>query len=199
MPRSRFVALCGSALLFAQPAFAHTQAGVAGGLLSGVLHPLSGPDHLVAMVAVGIWGAQLGRPAIWVLPIAFPLVMAFGGALGVAGVPLPASEIFIALSALVLGAAVALRLRVPFWVAAIVVGIFAVFHGHAHGVELPDAANPLAYAAGFVAATGFLHLVGITIGLALRWPAGDRIVRGVGVAIAAAGCFYLYTALAGQA
>ena len=153
------------------------------------------------MVAVGIWGAQLGAPAIWVLPICFPLVMAIGGAMGVAGIPLPATEIFIALSALVLGAVVALRLQAPFWVAAIVVSVFAIFHGHAHGLELPEAANPLAYAAGFVMATGFLHLVGITIGLVLRWPVGRarrprrRRMRSPGLG----GCFYLYTALTGAA
>src|SRR3954449_6223162 len=98
----------------AQPALAHEQAGVAGGVVSGLLHPVTGIDHLIAMVAVGIWGAQLGAPAIWILPITFPLVMAVGGVLGVLKIPLPMSEVVIALSALVLGVAVALRLRLPF-------------------------------------------------------------------------------------
>jgi urease accessory protein len=129
-----------AALALAQPAFAHEQVGVAGGLASGLLHPLTGMDHLIAMVAVGIWGAQLGAPAIWVLPITFPLVMAFGGVLGVLHVPLPMPEVAIALSALVLGAAVAMRLRLPFAAAAGVVAVFAVFHGHAHGAELPGSA-----------------------------------------------------------
>ena len=141
-------------LLAANPVAAHEQVGVAGGLFSGFLHPLTGLDHLVAMVAVGIWGAQLGAPAIWILPITFPLVMALGGVLGVLHVPLPMPEVAIALSALVLGAAVAARLRVPFAVAAVIVAVFAIFHGHAHGVELPTAANPLAYGVGFVVATG---------------------------------------------
>src|SRR3981081_3249996 len=141
-----------AALAWAHPWSAHEQAGVAGGLASGLLHPLTGIDHLIAMVAVGIWGAQLGAPAIWVLPITFPLVMAFGGVLGVLRIPLPMPEVVIALSALVLGAAVAMRLRLPFAAAAVVVAVFAVFHGHAHGAELPSPANPLAYGVGFVLA-----------------------------------------------
>ena len=186
--------VAGMAVLMAfatQGAAAHTQAGVPGGLASGFLHPLTGMDHLAAMVAVGIWGAQLGAPAIWVLPITFPLVMAFGGVLGIDGVPLPMPELAIALSAVILGAAVALRLRIAFGWAAIVVGVFAIFHGHAHGAELPHAANPLAYGIGFVTATGLLHLGGIAIGTLLRWPAGDRLIRGLGLAIAATGCIFL--------
>ncbi|MEJ0047457.1 MAG: HupE/UreJ family protein [Rhodospirillales bacterium] len=182
-------------LMLTGHAAAHTQVGVPGGLASGFLHPLTGLDHLIAMVAVGIWGAQLGMPAIWVLPVTFPLVMAFGGVLGIAGVPLPLPEVFIALSAVVLGAAVALRLRLPFAAAAVVVGIFAIFHGHAHGAELPHAANPLAYGIGFVVATGLLHLCGITIGTLLRWPAGERLIRGLGVAIATLGCIFLFRSL----
>jgi urease accessory protein len=186
-------------LVLTQPALAHEQAGVAGGLSSGLLHPLTGIDHLIAMVAVGIWGAQLGAPAIWVLPITFPLVMAFGGVLGVLRVPLPMPEVAVALSALVLGAAVAIRLRVPFAAAAVVAGLFAIFHGHAHGVELPSAANPLAYGVGFVVATGLLHLCGIAIGTLSRWPAGARLIQGFGVAIAALGCYFLALSLEGAA
>jgi len=182
-------------LTLAEPAFAHEQAGVAGGLASGLLHPLTGIDHLIAMVAVGIWGAQLGAPAIWVLPITFPLVMAFGGVLGVMRIPLPMPEAVIALSAFVLGAAVAVRLRVPFAAAAVVVGVFAIFHGHAHGAELPSAANPLAYGVGFVVATGLLHLCGIAIGTLSRWPAGERLIQGLGAAIAALGGYFLALSL----
>jgi urease accessory protein len=184
-----------AALALAQPAFAHEQVGVAGGLASGLLHPLTGMDHLIAMVAVGIWGAQLGAPAIWVLPITFPLVMAFGGVLGVLRIPLPMPEVAIALSALVLGAAVAMRLRLPFAAAAAVVAVFAVFHGHAHGAELPGSANPLAYGAGFVVATGLLHLCGILIGTLTRWPAGGRLIQGLGVVIATLGCYFLMRSL----
>jgi urease accessory protein len=184
-----------AALIFSEQALAHQQAGVAGGLTSGFLHPLTGLDHLVAMVAVGLWGAQLGLPAIWLLPITFPLVMALGGVLGVMGVPLPMPEVFIALSALALGGAVAARLRPPFVAAAIVVGIFAIFHGHAHGVELPGAANPLAYGVGFVVATGLLHLCGIAVGTLTKWPIGERVIQGVGASIAALGCYFLATSL----
>jgi urease accessory protein len=198
MSRPHYLVPAVAALLaIAHPAFAHEQAGVPGGLASGFLHPLSGLDHLIAMVAVGIWGAQLGAPAIWVLPITFPLVMAFGGVLGVLGVPLPFPEMMIALSAVALGLAVALHLRLPFAAAAVVVGIFAIFHGHAHGAELPNAANPLAYGVGFVVATGLLHLAGIGIGTLLRWPAGVGLVRGLGAAIAALGIFFLVRSFGG--
>jgi urease accessory protein len=125
--------------------------------------------------------------------------MAFGGVLGVLRIPLPMPEVVIALSALVLGAAVAARLRVPFGIAAVIVGAFAVFHGHAHGAELPSAANPLAYGVGFVAATGFLHGCGIAIGTLSRWPAGERLMRGLGAAIAALGCYFLAVSLGGGA
>ena len=182
-----------------QPAFAHEQAGVGGGLVSGLLHPLTGMDHLIAMVAVGIWGAQLGVPAIWVLPITFPLVMALGGVMGVLHIPLPMPEVVIALSALVLGVAVAMRLRLPFAAAAAVVAVFAIFHGHAHGAELPGSANPLAYGVGFVVATGLLHLCGITIGTLTRWPVGARLLQGLGVLIAALGCYFLAQSLGASA
>jgi len=179
------------ALMLTQPAFAHEQAGVAGGLVSGLLHPVTGLDHLIAMVAVGIWGAQLGAPAIWVLPITFPLVMAVGAVLGVLKIPLPMPEVIIAVSALILGLAVATRLRIPFTAAAIVVAVFAIFHGYVHGAELPGSANPLAYGVGFVTATGLLHLCGIAIGTLTRWPAGERVIQGLGACIAGLGCYFL--------
>lgn len=178
-------------LLASTAAFAHTEEGVAGGLASGLLHPVLGFDHLVAMVAVGLWGAQLGQPAIWLLPITFPVVMAAGALLGVAGVPVPAVEYGIAGSAVVLGAMVAFSLRPPLWAAALLVGAFAVFHGHAHGTELPSAVNPLAYGVGFVTSTGLLHLAGILIGVLVRWPAGEKVVRACGVAVAAVGAMAL--------
>lgn len=172
-------------------AMAHEAGGVAGGFVSGFVHPILGWDHVVAMVAVGLWGAFLGSPAIWILPVVFPLVMAVGGALGVLGVPVPAVEAGIATSAIVLGAMVAAAARPPLWVAAVIVGAFAIFHGHAHGTELPAAANPLAYSIGFVVATGLLHLCGIAFGLLVRWPAGQAAVRFGGVAIALAGIGFL--------
>lgn len=177
--------------LLATPALAHSGAGTQGGLMSGFTHPLFGWDHVVAMVAVGLWGAFLGRPAIWLLPVVFPMVMAFGGALGVADVPLPAVETGIALSGVALGLLVAFAVRAPIWVAAILVGVFAIFHGHAHGTELPEAANAFAFALGFVVATGLLHLAGIGLGFLTHIPRGALIVRGVGAGIAAVGAAFL--------
>lgn len=176
-------------------ALAHTEHGVAGGLASGFLHPLLGPDHLVAMVAVGLWGAQLGSPAIWVLPIAFPVVMAFGALLGLAGVPLPFVEVGVAGSAVALGVMVALAARPRLWVAAMLVGLFGAFHGYAHGMEIPRALNPLAYGVGFVVSTGLLHLVGIVIGLLIRWPEGAKLVRACGAGVAVVGAFFFASSL----
>ncbi|MCB1725522.1 MAG: HupE/UreJ family protein [Gammaproteobacteria bacterium] len=184
---SLFVILC----TLAMPALAHEGAGAIGGFVSGFLHPIFGWDHVAAMVAVGLWGAFLGSPAIWVLPVVFPLVMAFGGALGVIGVELPAVEVAIALSAIVLGAMVAFAARPPIWIAAVIVGVFAIFHGHAHGTELPGAASPITYSLGFVIATGLLHLCGIAFGLLTHWPAGRTAVRVGGGAIALAGFGFL--------
>lgn len=182
-------------LLSASIASAHEGVGMTGGLISGFLHPILGWDHVAAMVAVGLWGAFLGKPAIWVLPIVFPLVMAFGGALGVLGVPVPAVETGIALSALVLGVMVAFAARPPLWVAAVIVGVFAVFHGHAHGTELPAAANAITYSIGFVVGTGLLHLCGIGFGLLVYRPLGEVSVRVAGGAIALAGVGFLTGAL----
>lgn len=173
------------------PALAHTGEGMAAGLLSGILHPLTGIDHLLAMVAVGIWGTQLGRPALWLLPLTFPLVMSVGGVLGVRGAPLPAVEVGVAGSAAALGLMILLAARPPIAAAAVLVGAFAIFHGHAHGTELPGAADPLAYGAGFVLVTGLLHAAGIAVGLLDRWPAGALGLRAAGAAIGAVGAYLL--------
>jgi len=170
---------------------AHTADGLAEGFAGGFLHPLLGPDHIAAMLAVGLWGAFLGAPAIFLLPVLFPLVMAAGGVLGILGVPLPGIEIGIAVSAIVLGLMVALAAKPHIAVAAIIVGAFAMFHGHAHGTELPDGANALAYALGFVIATGLLHLAGIGFGLLAQYPPGRIAVRAAGGAIAVAGLVFL--------
>jgi urease accessory protein len=177
--------------LFAGTAQAHTGVSDHGGLASGFLHPLFGWDHVVAMVAVGLWGVFLGRPAIWLLPVVFPLVMAFGGALGVVGVPIPAVEAGIALSGVILGLLVAFGAKAPLLVAAAIVGVFAIFHGHAHGTELPEAASPYAYALGFVVSTGLLHLAGIAFGHLRTLPLGTYAVRAAGLAIAAVGAAFL--------
>ena len=180
-----------SVLLSAASAWAHTGEGVTGGFLSGLTHPIFGWDHVVAMVAVGLWGAILGRPAIWILPIVFPLVMAFGAALGVAGIPVPFIEAGIALSGVVLGLLIVFFIKAPLPIAAVLVGLFAIFHGHAHGTELPDAANPIAYAIGFVISTGLLHLFGIVFGTLVASEAGKWIVRAGGAVIAMVGAAFL--------
>jgi urease accessory protein len=176
--------------------FAHTRGGEVLGLTSGLLHPVSGLDHVLAMIAVGLWGAQLGTPAVWLLPVAFPMVMAFGGMLGLMGVMLPGIEVGIALSAIALGFAVFREARPPLWVAAFLVGFFAIFHGHAHGTELPPGANGVLYSLGFVIATGTLHAVGISIGLVHRWPAGQTALRVVGAIVALAGVAFLWRVIA---
>lgn len=178
----------------ATPAWAH-QTGTAAGLWSGLRHPFSGWDHILAMIAVGLWGAQLGQPAIWLLPVTFPMVMAFGGFLGLIGVPLPGVEIGIALSAVALGLMVAGEVRPRLVLAAVLVGILAIFHGHAHGTELPESQSGLLYSIGFVTATGVLHALGIVIGLIHRWPAGRRIIRLIGTGIALAGVSFMWRAV----
>lgn len=173
-------------------ALAHEGAGgVTGGFVSGLLHPILGWDHVVAMVAVGLWGAFLGMPAIWLLPVVFPLVMALGGVAGLLAIPLPGVETGIAVSAIVLGLAVAFKVKPALWIAGLVVAVFAVFHGYAHGTELPSAANPVSYSVGFMMATGSLHLAGIGLGNLVRWPAGKWLVQALGGLIALAGLAFL--------
>ena len=165
--------------------------GLAGGFVSGFLHPLSGVDHLLAMVSVGLWGAFLGRPLIVALPVIFPAVMAIGGAMGIAGVPLPPVEIGIALSVLVLGIMIAGAVRAPVWLACTIVAIFAIFHGYAHGQELPSAADPVGYSVGFMLCTGLLHVCGIGIGLLNERPGGIVVTRTMGGLIALAGMWFM--------
>jgi len=184
------------AAFWAQTAYAHLLQGEASGFLTGFLHPVSGADHVLAMVAVGLWGAQLGPPAIWVLPVAFPLVMALGGMLGFLGVPVPGVEYGIAASAVILGAAVAFEARPSIVIAGLLVGFFAIFHGHAHGTELPPGQSALLYSMGFVIATGCLHALGIGIGTVHRWRWGQKLLRASGTMVAAAGVFFLWRAVA---
>ena len=183
-------------LLWPVLAFAHIQAGEAGGFTSGLSHPVSGWDHILAMVAVGLWGAQLGMPAIWVLPVAFPMMMAFGGMLGLMGTPLPGVEIGIAVSGVVLGALVLGAVRMPLAAAVFVVAFFAVFHGHAHGTELQAGQNALLYSLGFVISTGLLHATGIGIGLIQRWKLGRKLLRGAGGLVLAGGLYFFWQAVA---
>jgi urease accessory protein len=153
----------------------------------GLAHPFGGLDHMLAMVAVGLWASQLGRPALWLLPLTFPLVMALGAVLGFGGVALPWVEIAITVSVLALGAVVALRLQPSLAVSVPLIGLFAALHGYAHGVELPPNASGLTYAGGFVAATLMLHLIGIAIGLAANRLPVRFAARTAGGAIAVVG------------
>ncbi len=180
-------------LLIVMPeiALAHAPEGAGGGFVTGFLHPIMGVDHLVAMVAVGLWGAFLGERALWILPIVFPSIMAFGAAFGIVGLEIPLVEFVIALSGVVLGALIALRVRAPLAIAMVLVGIFAIFHGYAHGVEMPEQISAITYSAGFVIGTGLLHLAGVAIGFATRLPRGELLVRGCGGVISAIGLSYL--------
>jgi len=189
-------AVTAAVLLSPEVALSHVESGTAGDgrFIGGALHPVTGLDHVAAMVAVGLWGAILGAPAIWVLPVAFPLIMAFGAVLGVIGVPVPAIDLGIATSGIVLGAMVATSARPPLAIAFALISLFAIFHGHSHGAALPDFGVPLLYVAGFVIATGLLHVCGIALGLLVRWPAGRTAVRVTGALIVAVGLYYLAVA-----
>ena len=190
-----FLALAVS-LSWTTPAQAHIQQGQAIGFVTGLEHPWSGLDHVLAMIAVGIWGAQLGNPALWILPVTFPMVMSLGAMMGLLGIPLPGIEIGIAVSAILLGAMVLGEVRPKLYIAAVMVGFFAVFHGHAHGTELPAGQSGLLYSMGFVIATGVLHGIGILIGTIHRWPAGKLALRVAGAFIAVMGVFFLWQAVA---
>jgi len=179
-------------------ALAHPGHGDATGFTHGFMHPLGGLDHVLAMVAVGLFAAHLGGRALWLVPAAFVAVMAAGGALGIAGIAVPFVETGIALSVVVLGLAVALRVSVPLLAAMALVGLFAIFHGYAHGAEMPVDASGAGYAAGFLAATALLHGIGIAIGLTvgkLGDLAGRRAVQIAGGAMALAGIAILAGAI----
>ena len=192
MTRKSIVSLIAAtaALMTPAAAFAHTGLGETGGLVHGFMHPIGGLDHVLAMVMVGVLAAQIGGRALWLVPATFVAVMAFGGALGVAGLPLPFVEIGIALSVVILGGMVALRRETSLLAAAGIVGLFAVFHGYAHGAEMPADASGLAYASGFMAATALLHVAGIGLGMAiarLSTVTGPALVRSAGALAAVAG------------
>ena len=182
-------------LIWVQTAFAHVEGGQAAGFIPGLQHPWSGLDHILAMIAVGLWGAQLGSPALWMLPIAFPMMMAVGAMMGLIGIPVPGIETGIALSAIVLGTMILLEVRPKLTIALAMVGFFAIFHGHAHGTELPAGQSGLLYSMGFVIATGCLHGVGIALGLVNGLPAGRLVLRGAGTFIAAMGVYFLWRSM----
>ncbi len=183
-------------LAWAPAAHAHILQGEGASFLTGLGHPISGLDHVLAMIAVGLWGAQLGPPALWLLPVTFPMVMALGGMLGLLGAPLPGVEVGIAASVILLGLAVMSELRPPLAGAAIMVGFFAVFHGYSHGAELPAGQSALLYSMGFVVATGCLHGIGIAVSLIHRWPWGQTLLRTAGAGIALAGVVFMWRAIA---
>ena len=171
---------------------AHTFGSQGAGLMAGLTHPLVGLDHLLAMIAVGIWAGQLGGRAVWLIPLTFVSVMAAAATLASFGLLLPLMEPAIACSVLVLGLLIAGSVRLPTSVGVLLVGLFAVFHGYAHGLELPQAASPILYGAGFVLATALLH--GLGIGFAsnsrqhkiLQRIAGYSLIAASGLLLAAA-------------
>jgi urease accessory protein len=194
---ARLTAITAAAALLLLPgaALAHPGHVDASGFSHGFMHPVGGLDHVLAMIAVGLYAALLGGRALWLVPAAFVGVMAIGGGLGMAGVAVPYTEIAIALSVVVLGLAVALRLNLSTVAAMTLVGAFAIFHGHAHGAEMPADAAGLSYATGFLVATALLHGVGLALGLTATWL-GDsrwRVAQLSGGAIALAGIPLLAT------
>lgn len=173
-------------------AFAHTGLGDTAGFMHGFEHPIGGIDHVLAMLAVGVFAAVLGGRALFLLPLSFVTMMIAGFALGNAQVEMPFVELGIALSSVVIGAAAALGRPMPAALAMGLVGVFATFHGHAHGAEMPETAGGLTYALGFVAATALLHLAGIaaTLGAARivgRYGKATARVAGAAFAIGGAG------------
>lgn len=179
-------------------AIAHTGVGDTSGFMHGFMHPLGGLDHQLAMILVGIFAYQLGGRALWLVPLTFVGVMALGGFLGVAGVPIPFIETGIALSVIVLGAIVAFGARIPVAVAMGIVGLFAIFHGHAHGSEMPLDASGVAYGLGFMLATAILHAVGIGIGFLIGMTSktlGNNVYRVAGGLASLAGIAILVGAI----
>jgi urease accessory protein len=168
-------------------AFAHIGVGEASGWTHGMLHPFLGLDHLCAMFAVGLWAKQLGNHAVWCVPLTFVFVMAFGGVLGIAAIPLPFIEAGILLSLLVLGLLVATAIQLPLFVCVVIVAIFALFHGYAHGVEMPQSMSGLTYALGFMFSTTVLHATGIAIATGLAKVGRPQWLRLIGGLIAMLG------------
>ncbi|MBB4188556.1 urease accessory protein [Sinorhizobium terangae] len=176
----------------ALPGFAHAHVGLhADGALSGLGHPFSGLDHILAMVAVGFWASTLGGKARWIVPSAFVAVMAVGAIMGIHGLPFPMVEAGIALTVAVLGLLVAFEVKIPIPVAATVVGICALFHGHAHGTELPAIAHAGGYVAGFLVATIALNAIGICLASLRFGKAGQAAMRIAGWVVALAGAALL--------
>jgi urease accessory protein len=187
------------AVLLPSFAYAHTGHAVvsdmgasnmwAGSLMHGLTHPFGGLDHLCAMLVVGFWAAQIGGRTLWVMPLTFVGMMALGAGLTMSGYSLPFVDPGIVLSVLLLGILVAAAIRLPLWLGCSIVGLFALWHGHAHGAEIPEFASGMAYAAGFMLATAALHITGIAFGLGMRQLARERIVRYAGAGVALLGVY----------
>lgn len=186
--------ICGLALFALTPflAQAHIVPGEANGFTSGLNHPLHGLDHILAMVAVGLWAVQLGGRSLWLVPATFVSLMTVGGTLGMLGVHVPMVEAGILVSVLTFGILIAAKARLPLILSMVVVGIFAIFHGHAHGTEIPMATSGLTYALGFVLATAALHACGIGLGMLAQKRRSLPALRFAGAGIAMAGiCMWL--------
>lgn len=173
--------------LSAASAFAHTGDHTGMGFVAGLMHPLSGADHMLAMVSVGLWAALMGGRATWALPAAFLGAMVVGGAMGAVGLQIPAVEAGIAVSVLALGALIAFNPSVPLAAGVALTAAFAIFHGYAHGAEMPAAADGVLYGAGFVAASALLHATGIAMVVAARRKINSNVVRVAGAAVGLAG------------
>jgi len=180
-------------ILFPTYSVAH-QIGYGGRFVAGFTHPVFGFDHLVAMLSVGILSKQIGGKAVWALPVVFVALMLGGGALAMSGLPLISVELAIAISVLSLGVAIVAAGHWPFMVAMIIVGFFAIFHGHAHGTEMPRMVWPVHYALGFSVATAAIHICGIAIGIVTdQFSNGKMALRYLGAAIAGIGIHLIYS------
>ncbi|BCX82684.1 urease accessory protein [Methylomarinovum caldicuralii] len=178
------------------PGLAEAHAVSGSGFTSGLLHPILGLDHLLAMVSVGILSAQLGGRAIWLVPAAFVSCMILGGVLGILGIYWPFVELGITMSVILLGIALAAHGHIPVAVGLGLAGFFGIFHGHAHGTEMPEVAEPVWFTLGFVTGTVAMHLTGVAIGLAAEpLPSGDQWLRYLGAGVAGIGVHILYELL----
>lgn len=180
-------------VLLPLPAYAHIGAGEASGILHGIAHPLTGADHIAAMVAVGLWAIQCGGRATWVVPLSFVTVMSATSLAGAAGLSLPFVEPGIAASVLVFGLLIAAAVRLPLAASTVLVALFAIFHGHAHGAEMPATAAGAAYGLGFILSTALLHGTGIVIGMLAGKAGSPHLIRYAGGATAAFGVYLVIT------
>jgi urease accessory protein len=188
------LAILAAGTLTMMPAFAHPGHSSVLSFQSGFSHPFSGMDHLFAMLAVGLWASQNKRPALWVLPIVFPAMMALGAVFGMAHGSFNGMESGIATTVAILGLFVAFACRLPIVISAALVSVFALLHGYAHGTELPNGMSSIAYVGGFMLATALLHIAGISIGLLGHEKFASRLTRTAGAAIATAGVYFMIAA-----